>query len=117
MRVAAEPSIPAGFRDDGCSGAPDRLFGVDLRWACRVHDWMYCTRAWPPGHLDQAHRHEADRALGRMIRGALPWSLKWIGWLYYRMVHRYGGDHAYDSCGPEEGAWCRHNLPRPGWMG
>jgi hypothetical protein len=92
------------------------LFGRSLREACRVHDFMYCTRAWPPGRLDQAHRREADRMLGRMVRAALPFGVKWLGWLYYWAVERWGGRKAYDSCGREAGEVCRHNLSMPPWM-
>lgn len=31
--------VPPEFRSDGCTCAPDRLFGVDLRPACIWHDW------------------------------------------------------------------------------
>lgn len=31
--------VPPGFNSDGCTCAPDRLFGVDLRAACLWHDW------------------------------------------------------------------------------
>lgn len=103
--------IPPLFKDDGCSNAPDRWLGVNLRPACRVHDFWYCTRAWPPGTLDQAHRSEADRFLGASVRALLPFGMKWAGWLYYRAVHRFGGDDAYDSCGPLAGERCRHNMP------
>lgn len=113
---AALDRIPVGFRDDGCSSAPDRLFGRNLRPACRAHDWLYCTRAHPAGALDQAHRQAADRLLGRGVRALLPHGLGWIGWLTWRAVHRWGGVAAFDSCGPEVGPVCRHNLPPPAWM-
>jgi len=32
-------AVPGGFESDGCTWAPDRLFGVDLRPACVWHDW------------------------------------------------------------------------------
>lgn len=31
--------VPPGFRSDGCTCAPDRLLGVNLRPACIWHDW------------------------------------------------------------------------------
>lgn len=108
--------IPPLFRDDGCSGAPDRLFWRTLRPACRVHDYWYCTRGWPPGTLDQAHRQEADRFLGESVRALLPWGFGWIGWIYYKMVHQIGGTEAYDSCGLVVGVQCRHGLYQPPWM-
>lgn len=108
--------IPPLFRDDGCSSAPDRLFGCNLRLACRVHDFWYCSRGWPPSVMDQAHRREADRFLGESIRALLPWGLGWIGWLFYRFVHEYGGDDAYDSCPASVGETCRHGLFQPPWM-
>lgn len=108
--------IPEEFVDDGCSTAPDALFGFRLGWACRIHDWMYCTRAWPAGTMDQHHRKHADDLLGEMIRQALPWRWRFVGWIYRAAVRRHGGHAAFDSCGGEAGERCRHNLPRPGWM-
>lgn len=102
--------IPPLFADDGCSGVADWWFGSDLRPACRVHDFWYCTRGWPAGTLDQAHRHDADAFLGRSVRALLPLGLGWIGWFWTWFVHRYGGDESYDSCGPEAGKLCRHRL-------
>ena len=107
--------IPAFFHDDGCSGAPDRILWWNVRHCCRIHDFFYCTRGWPPGVLDQAHRSLADRLLGELVREALPAGLKWLGWAYYRAVHRLGGDAAYDSCGPAAGERCRHGI-RLNWM-
>ena len=108
--------MPKGFVDDGCSAAPDRIFGRDLRPACRVHDYFYCTRAWPAGQMDQAHRERADTLLGAGVRSLLPRGLGWLGWLYWCSVHQFGGDDAYDSCGRQAGKRCRHNLPKPAWM-
>lgn len=33
-------AVPKEFRSDGCTWAPDRLFGVDLTPACRLHDFL-----------------------------------------------------------------------------
>lgn len=115
LRVQRE-AIPPDFITDGCSNAPDRLFGRDLAGACCVHDLWYCTRAWKAGKLTQQHREQADMMLGRCIRALLPLGVGWIGWLYYRAVHRFGGDEAFDSCGKEAGERCRHGLPPPRWM-
>lgn len=108
--------IHKDFQDDGCSGAPDDWFGFDLRYACRIHDWLYCTRAHPAGSMTQERRRYADDLLGALIRHALPWRWRWVGWWYRLAVHRYGGIEAYDSCGPEAGDRCRHNLKQPPWM-
>lgn len=32
-------SVPPDFRNDGCTCAPDRWFGIDLRPACEMHDF------------------------------------------------------------------------------
>lgn len=32
---------PKWFYDDGCSGAPDKIFGVNLKPLCRLHDYGY----------------------------------------------------------------------------
>ncbi len=105
--------IPLEFRDDGCSSSPDALFGYDLRWACRIHDWWWCTRAHPLGQLTEDWKAAGDHILGVLVRSALPWGLRWIGTLYLRAVRRFAG--SYDSCGHEE-LYCRHCLARPHWM-
>lgn len=109
-------AIPPEFQDDGCSSAPDDLFGFDLRFACRCHDFYYCSRAWPAGWMDQAQRRAADELLGELVREALPWRWRWVGWIYRVAVRRHGGTEAFDSCGPEAGPRCRHNLAPPDWM-
>jgi len=108
--------IPPGFISDGCSGAPDTIFGYDISPACRQHDASMCQRIWPAGSLDQDWRQAADRQLGVEIRSYLPHGLDWIGWVYWCAVHRFDGDAAFASCGPLEGDLCRHGQPRPGWM-
>jgi hypothetical protein len=108
--------IPAGFVDDGCSNSRDSMFGFDFRWACRLHDHAYCTRCWPAGSMTQMHRRVADANLAMMIRSALPWRWRWVGWWYRRGVHYGGGVSAYDSCGATSGAICRHGMPIPDWM-
>lgn len=32
--------VPPDFHNDGCTCAPDRLFGIDLRPACEMHDFQ-----------------------------------------------------------------------------
>jgi len=129
--------LPARFRDDGCSNSPDDLGPfADFRRACRLHDARYCTRLWPPGTLTSQWRHDSDAELRLNIQAETTWGLRWVAWLYFRGVHRFGGDDAFDSCDPDSIArqrrnlvrrgeeipdWmvrdlCRHNLPRPVWM-
>jgi hypothetical protein len=106
--------IPTDFIDDGCTNSPDGLFRVDLRWACRIHDWRYCTRCHAPGSMTAGARHRADDELRRHIDGA--WKGKIIPWLYWKAVHLFGGTNAYDSCGPAAGRVCRHGQHVPMWM-
>ena len=113
--LAAEmlAQIPSNFRDDGCSSSPDTIHGHDLRWACRLHDWWWCTRAHPEGLLDDEWKDAGDHILGLLVRSALPKGLRWVGGVYLRAVQRYGS--SYDSCGHSD-EYCRHSLPRPDWM-
>ncbi len=39
--LANQPPIPEDFTSDYCTFCADRWFGVDLRPACRKHDWFY----------------------------------------------------------------------------
>jgi hypothetical protein len=115
LRTAA--LIPAEFVDDGCSKAPDFLFRVNLRWACRIHDWWWCTRAHPPGTMTDEYRQAGDAFLGAVIRYALSrHPLRHLAYTAYRWGPWFGW-RGFNTCGPEAGARCRHNLPKPGWMG
>jgi hypothetical protein len=109
-------SIPKEFRDDGCSNALDSWFGFDFAWACRIHDWRYCTRCHQAGSMDYACKVRDDRELQAFVACCLPWRWKWLGRVYKRAVLIAGGWNAYDSCGPEKGALCRHGMPMPRWM-
>lgn len=108
--------IPQGFVTDGCSSAPDSILGRDLRWCCKIHDWRYCTRAHRAGAMNFKARTYADKELGWHIRDQLPFGLRWVSWLYYRVTYRLGGMGAFNSCGPQVGKRCRHNLKMPDWM-
>ena len=114
QRVLAR--IPAEFQDDGCSNSPDRWFRFNFRWACRIHDWRYCSRAHPPMAMTQDGRHFADEELAANIRASLPWRWRWLRFVYEFAVYRYGGVEAWNSCGPARGAVCRHNLPVLPWL-
>jgi hypothetical protein len=108
--------VPEGFIDDGCSKAPDRWLGFDLRHACRLHDWAGCTRCHPSGALTLAAMVQANTMLELVIAAALPARWQWIKFFYYAAVKRFNGDVAWDSCGPESGATCRHGMSAPAWM-
>lgn len=109
-------AIPAEFIDDGCSNSPDDIWGFELNYACRRHDWRYCSRAHDAGELHFDDKMDADRELGRLIGEALPWRWRWIRRVYLRAVQIGGGFDAYNSCGPEDGEACRHGLALPAWM-
>lgn len=109
-------SFPDDFQDDGCSNAPDSFFGRDLRWCCRIHDWRYCSRGHSPGTMNQSARRFADKELGWNVRSVFRFGFRWLGWAYWRATHRFGGTSAWNSCGPQAGRRCRHNLLQPDWM-
>lgn len=108
--------IPVGFVDDGCSNAPDSLFGFDFKWACRIHDWDYCTRCHPPGSMTYQEKGRKDNRLKRFIQVSLPVRWRWIRYVYYTAVWWVGHFGAWDTCGPEAGELCRHNISKPEWM-
>ena len=109
-------AIPAGFSDDGCSNAPDAIFGFRFDWACRIHDWRYCSRCHPAGTMHYANKLAADAELGRLIGTSLPWRWRWIRRVYLRGVQAGGGFDAWNSCGPEDGPSCRHGIDLQTWM-
>lgn len=108
--------IPADFNDDGCSNSPDSIFGFDFKWACRIHNWSFCTRCHPPGTRTYAAEAQANIRLKRHIDAALPFRWSWVKYVYYTAVWRYGGMGAFNSCGPEAGFRCRHGQVQPKWM-
>lgn len=108
--------IPASFCDDGCSRSPDAWFGFDFRWACRIHDWRYCTRAHAAGAMHYGAKVAADYELEQHLRASLPWRWRWAGWIYKAATLFAGGWGAFDSCGTEVGERCRHGLEIPAWM-
>jgi hypothetical protein len=109
-----------GFKDDGLSCFPDWIYRYILRFNItptgRVHDWHYCTRCHAQGTMTQARRLFADRALRQHAREVLPWYHPVAPIVLYRAVRWFGGDSAWNSCGPTRGERCRHNIAQPGWM-
>ena len=116
MALEILKKIPTEFHDDGCSNSPDEVFGFEFRWACRIHDWRYCTRCHLPGTMHYASKQRADRELRQFIRASLPWRWRWVSRIYWRGVQAGGGFDAWNSCGPEDGQRCRHNVAMPSWM-
>lgn len=65
---------------------------------------------------DKAKRF-ADKALRVHAKELLPWYLRISPNILYVGVFVGGGFGSWDSCGPEEGDRCRHNIKQPDWMG
>ena len=114
-RILAE-EIPEHFLDDGCSNSPDRIFGFDFRWSCKIHDWRYCGRCHPAGTMHYQNKLTADQELRENLKASLPWRWRWVSRVYWRGVQIGGGFDAWNSCGPENGDACRHGIARPTWM-
>lgn len=104
------------FISDKCSNSPDSLFGFDFSWACTIHDYKYCSRCHSPGALTYNAKIKADKELEQHIDDALPFRWSWVKYVYYVAVWRYGGMGAFNSCGPEVGYKCRHNIVAPDWQ-
>jgi hypothetical protein len=106
-----------GFEDDGLSGGfPDWLYSRhNLHLAGRVHDWNYCTRCHRAGSMTWRAKGLADRALRQHARELLPWYLQ-IAPIILHIGVRVGGNSSWDSCGPDVGERCRHNIKPPTWM-
>lgn len=58
----------------------------------------------------------ADKALRKHARELLPWYLNLAPIILYVGVAVGGGFGSWDSCGPEVGDRCRHNIKQPDWM-
>lgn len=86
------PKPPEGYRCDGCSSSPDRLFGVDIWPACVIHDYHY--REGVIGGTWHARR-AADRILRANIRDQFnragkPRRGRLVARLYYGRVRIWG---------------------------
>ena len=111
--------IPSHFYDDGCSTSPDGYW----KWACRIHDWWWCTRSHPQGTMTADWKEMGDSMLKTLMTLRLPWGLHWLAKVYYRGVTRFGG--SFNTCGyrpsgasldQEILGLCRHSMPWPDWM-
>ncbi len=87
--------VPPGFKCDGCTGVPDRLFSIDLEPACILHDFMRRHAIVPAAEADKLFRRHmialgAPAWLARLfwlvIKVARPWfyytepvPTKWLG--------------------------------------
>lgn len=87
---------------------PDTLWGLNVRRACCIHDWMYAV-----GAADEAGREEADRVLlNNCLRLIETARVGWWGRLLaplrrYRAVTYYNAVRAYG--GPAY--WANKNAP------
>lgn len=126
------------FEDDGLSCFPDWIYKyllrLDISPSGRVHDWHYCTRCQPIGTMNQDHRLYADLALylhsRELLRRRKPTENRFLRFVratrsrlprlaphvLYRGVRLGGGGNAWNSCGPQSGDRCRHNMKKPKWM-
>ena len=82
---------------------PNTMWGLNIRKACDIHDWMY--------HYGktEADRYDADKAfLNNLIRiinnhgGVLAGLRRYRATTYYNAVHRFGGAAFWDNKNPEE---------------
>ena len=76
--------IPDDFECDGCTMAPDIIFGVDLRVACRIHDYRYSQAE------NRGHRQKADREFyWNIIKAGGSHRLAFTYWVAVRMFGWY----------------------------
>lgn len=84
----------------GFDFVPDTVWGLSIRDACCIHDWMYQKGK------TEADRQRADRTfLNNMLRTieheTESWWLKWLrkrrAWVYYRAVSIFGGPNFWDG--------------------
>jgi hypothetical protein len=118
--------LPPGWVDDGLSCFPDSILGWDIGPAGSGHDAYYCSRMWPAGRMDDAHKREGDARLRDWVWELLPFGLRMIGYVIFLGVWRGGyGPGRYDTCGRKpEGATaeqrsaglCRHGLSTADWQ-
>ena len=112
---AAYWRTPKGLREEitgGCGPGgigdmliPDTIWGLSVKPACAIHDWMYHF-----GDTDQ-HKTQADRVflnnMLRIIKNKTKW--KWLARLrirraktYYFFVKHCGGPAFWDAKNPIE---------------
>ena len=100
--------LGCGPGDVGDYLVPDRILGLSVVEACRVHDWYY--RFWEFGKTE-VHRNIADRIFkNNMLRiihdnsrsVALRRARAWIAdRIYYESVNRRGAPSFFEERNPE----------------
>jgi hypothetical protein len=107
------------FKDDGLSWFPDWIYRLILRHnitpAGRAHDWGYCSRCHKRREMTSERRLFADRALRKHARELLHGHFRITPLVLYAGVRLFGRK-AWNSCGPDEGERCRHDIEQPVWM-
>jgi len=104
------------FLDDGCTSAPDKLLGYDFKWACRLHDFAYCSHAHAPGTMNLLRKAMADAQLFYNVQASLPGLVALrVAAVYFQAVMELGGD-SYGSCTAGPNGRCRHNLRYSAWL-
>ena len=105
--------IPRDFLWDDTK-ANHTILGWSFGWATLIHQWRYCTRCHEYDILGPKAKKWADLELRLNIKKYLPWYLRWVGWIFLLKYYRAGGFKRFNSCWPEEGTLCRHNMLWPG---
>jgi hypothetical protein len=76
---------PDDFHSNGCTLAPDVIFGRDLRCAAHWHDYGYLHGG------SEWDRYADDRNfLENLRRSGLTGRWGWLAWLYYYRVRLWG---------------------------
>ncbi len=118
------PRPPDWFESNGCSNAPDVLFGADLRPAAHFHDWAYCWKSAPEYKFnesgkcwgvdqpldsldetvrDEFARYKADRNFLANLKTCRLFGL--FRFVYYSRVRFWGHFHFDYSNGFEPNHW------------
>lgn len=91
---------PGGWKFDLI---PDTVWGLSIREACDIHDYMYAMGS------SIAEKDEADRTflnnMLRLVEGScfLLRPLRRLrAWTYYQAVHRFGGPSFWGGKNPED---------------
>lgn len=88
-------SVPDDFKSDGCTGAPDSWFGIDLTPACRLHDFLRRHLVW----YNIVTVQEADKLLKHHIRAlGAPRFLGHFYWLGVKITrNKYKATYPFPS--------------------
>jgi len=106
IKLSNDFNCPDDYKSNGCGSGwsakiiPNTIYGVDIKPACRLHDWSYQAGATIQ-HKEQADREFLNNML-RLVNAKDAWYYptrlaRWRAKHYYDAVVNFGGTAFWDG--------------------